>query len=170
MKYSKIYRIWQQKLPKPPRRGVVLLIFFFRTSDQFAIFIWNTVQYVRNNFPSERLKNNIFFQTKSCKDIIFSKWYYFITGDAEFWVKAVGKASWDIANQGEILGMTWKQEKTVGFLMAVSLNRSSCYLLYGHNEGRIGTRTTTIIKRRREIMFSEIEMEWTGTRRGSTEQ
>jgi hypothetical protein len=53
--------------------------------------------------------------------------------------------------------------------MTVSLHRSSCYLLYGHNEGRIGTRTT-IVKIRREIMFSEMEMEWTGTRWGTIEQ
>jgi hypothetical protein len=45
--------------------------------------------------------------------------------------------------------MTRRQDKTV------SLYRSSCYLFFGHNEGRIGTMTT-MVKRRREIMFSEI--------------
>jgi hypothetical protein len=61
--------------------------------------------------------------------------------------------------------MTRRQEKTV------SLYRSSCNFFYGHthNEGRIGTMTT-IVKRRREIMFLEIEMEGTETRWGTIEQ
>jgi hypothetical protein len=78
-------------------------------------------------------------------------------------IEATEKASWDQANQGEILGMTRRQEKTVGLVMTVSLYRSSSYLCYGHKLQRRPDRDKeyySIVNRNRNNKNRENDEIW----------
>jgi len=79
-------------LPKPTRRVIVLFIssLDIKLVSRFAIFFPTQLSTVCwKHFSNEKVINaifvkNIFFQPISCKDLIFSQRYDFMTGDAEF--------------------------------------------------------------------------------------